>query len=137
MPRFIQRTNPRDQRRRRIRARVARQADRPRLSVFRSAQHIAVQVIDDFAGRTIAAASDRDVASPPGAGRPAVDVSSATDGQRAGGRKVALARAVGVIVAERARAKGVTKVVFDRSGYAYHGQVQAVAEGARAGGLDF
>lgn len=136
MPRFIQRTNPRDQRRRRIRARIARQADRPRLSVFRSARHITVQIIDDLAGRTIAAASDRDVASPPGAGRPTAAASS-SDEQRAEGRKVALARAVGVIVAERARAKGVTKVVFDRSGYAYHGQVQAVAEGAREGGLDF
>lgn len=126
MPRFIQRTNPRDQRRRRIRARVARHADRPRLSVFRSARHLTVQVIDDLAGRTIAAASDQDA-------QPSTGVATGT----AEGRRVSLARAVGKVVAERARAKGVTKVVFDRSGYAYHGQVRAVADGAREGGLEF
>lgn len=126
MPRFIQRTNLRDQRRRRIRARVARHADRPRLSVFRSARHLTAQVIDDLAGRTIAAASDRDV-------QPLTGPTSASTT----GRRVALAHAVGKAIAERARAKGVTKVVFDRSGYAYHGQVRAVADGAREGGLDF
>ncbi|MDP3771682.1 MAG: 50S ribosomal protein L18 [bacterium] len=126
MPRFIQRTNPRDQRRRRIRARVAHRADRPRLSVFRSARHISAQLIDDGAGRTIAAASDRDAKPIAGA------VSEAKES-----RKVSIARAIGKLIAERARAKGVTKVVFDRSGYAYHGQVRAVADGAREGGLEF
>ncbi|MDO8622399.1 MAG: 50S ribosomal protein L18 [bacterium] len=126
MPRFIQRTNPRDQRRRRIRARVAHRADRPRLSVFRSARHISAQLIDDGAGRTIAAASDRDAKPIAGA------VSEPKES-----RKVSIARAIGKLIAERARAKGVTKVVFDRSGYAYHGQVRAVADGAREGGLEF
>lgn len=106
--------------------RVAHRADRPRLSVFRSARHISAQVIDDAAGRTIAAASDRDAKPTAGAA-----------GTSSEGRRVAIARAVGTVIAERARAKGVTKVVFDRSGYAYHGQVRAIADGARDGGLEF
>jgi large subunit ribosomal protein L18 len=80
-----------------------------------------VQVIDDVSGRTIVTASDRDVAA----------VTAETQ------RKVAVARAVGKLIAERARAKGVTAAIFDRGGYAYHGRVQAVAEGAREGGLAF
>jgi large subunit ribosomal protein L18 len=95
---------------------------RPRLSVFRSSKQIYVQVIDDAAGRTLAAASslDKDLKASlkPGADK-------------------AAAEAVGKLVAERAKAAGVTKVVFDRSGYIFHGRVKALADAAREGGLDF
>ena len=84
--------------------------------------HVTAQVIDDTSGRTLAFASDREVAAPSG------DVTQ---------RKVAAAHAVGALLAERARANGVTAVVFDRGGYAYHGRVKAVADGAREGGLEF
>lgn len=123
MHRFERTTSVRYRRHRRIRARVRGTAARPRLSVFRSTKHLVAQVIDDATGQTIVAASDREVTTPP------VDDASQ--------RKVALARAVGQLIAERAKEKGVTSVVFDRGGYAYHGRVQAVAEGAREGGLTF
>lgn len=106
-----------------MRARVIGSAQRPRLSVFRSGQHCYAQLIDDRAGATIAAASDRDAG--------AVSADAGVN------RRVAIARAVGRALAERAKAKGVTVVVFDRGGYAYHGRVQAIAEGAREGGLQF
>ena len=96
-------------------------AARPRLSVFRSAKHLDIQLIDDVAGKTIVAASDREVKGVQ------VEVQ----------QQVAVAKAAGKILAERARAAGVTRVVFDRGGYAYHGRVAAVAEGAREGGLEF
>lgn len=98
--------------------RVIGSALRPRLSVFRSAKHIEAQIIDDGAGRTIVAVHDREVKS------------NATGKQDR-------ATAVGKLVGERARAQGITKVVFDRAGYAYHGRVKAVADGARAAGLEF
>jgi large subunit ribosomal protein L18 len=89
--------------------------------VYRSNKHIAVQLIDDDAGHTVAAAS-----------------STETDQRSAGnGGSVAAAERVGALVAERAKAAGVSAVVFDRGGYAYHGRVAAVAEAARNGGLDF
>ena len=95
---------------------------RPRLSVFRSSKQIYVQVIDDAAGRTLAAASslDKDLRA----------------NLKTGADKAA-AEAVGKLVAERAKAAGVTKVVFDRSGYIFHGRVKALADAAREGGLDF
>lgn len=111
-------------RHRRLRARVHGTAERPRLSVFRSARHLAVQLVDDDAGRTLIGLTDAHVKS---------EARSGEDGKRG----VARARALGKLVAEQARAKGMTTVVFDRGGYAYHGQVQAVADGARAGGLQF
>ncbi|MEE7458272.1 50S ribosomal protein L18 [Methylorubrum populi] len=95
---------------------------RPRLSVFRSSKQIYVQVIDDAAGRTLAAASSLDK-----------DLKSSL---KTGADKAA-AEAVGKLVAERAKAAGVTKVVFDRSGYIFHGRVKALADAAREGGLDF
>ena len=95
---------------------------RPRLSVFRSSKQIYVQVIDDAAGRTLAAASSLDK-----------DLKASL---KTGADKAA-AEAVGKLVAERAKAAGVTKVIFDRSGYIYHGRVKAVAEAAREGGLEF
>jgi len=102
----------------RLRLRIAGSADRPRLSVFRSAKYIYAQVIDDSSGRTLAAASSRE------------------DDLAGGGGKVDRARAVGKALAERARAAGVTTVVLDRGGYQYHGRVRSLAEGAREGGLD-
>ncbi|MDX8388916.1 MAG: 50S ribosomal protein L18 [Mariprofundaceae bacterium] len=102
---------------RRVRARV-KAGGRLRLSIFRSSRHIYAQVIDDAAGRTLATASSLDA-----------DV-------QGGGNKVA-AEAVGVLVAKRALDAGVTVVAFDRGSYSYHGRVQAVAEGARSGGLKF
>ncbi|MGH2356806.1 MAG: 50S ribosomal protein L18 [Candidatus Limnocylindria bacterium] len=101
----------------RIRLSLHGSAERPRLSVFRSAKYIYAQVIDDDAGRTLAAASSREagLAAAPG--------------------KVDAAKAVGRAVAERARAAGVSSVVLDRAGYRYHGRVRSLAEGAREGGL--
>lgn len=117
-----ERQEARARRHRRVRRRVAGTATRPRLNVFRSARHIYAQVIDDTAGRTLAAASTLD---------PEVRA-----GQEGGG-KVAAARRVGEVVARRALAAGISRVVFDRGGYRYHGRVAAVAEGARSAGLQF
>ncbi len=123
MQRFIQQRTPRVVRHRRVRARIMGTAERPRISVFRSAKHLVAQVIDDRLGKTMAAASD-------------AELEDGSWKMEAGiGRKVSAARALGKLLAERARAKGVTSVVFDRGGYAYHGRVQAVADGAREGGL--
>jgi large subunit ribosomal protein L18 len=107
----------------RVRAKVSGTAQRPRLNVFRSSAHIYVQVIDDIAGRTLVAASDLedDV------------VKLAGDGAA----KVARAKAVGQVIAARAKEAGVNTVVFDRGGFLYHGRIKAVAEGAREAGLEF
>jgi len=104
----------------RVRKHLAGTAARPRLAVFRSGRHISAQVIDDTAGRTLAAAAT-------------VEASL----RAAGGGDIAAAAGVGRAVAERARAAGVTKVVFDRGGFRYHGRVAALAEAARQGGLEF
>jgi large subunit ribosomal protein L18 len=93
-------------------------AERPRLNVFRSLNHIYAQVIDDTRGHTIVAASTLDTKT-----RDANKIEEAT--------------AVGKLIAERAKAAGITQVVFDRGGYLYHGRVKALADGAREGGLDF
>lgn len=108
----------RHKRHNRIRARVRGTDIRPRLNVFRSLNHIYAQVIDDIQGRTLVAAStlDKEVGEAP---------------------KLTQAQAVGKLVAERAQAAGITKVVFDRGGYLYHGRIKALAESAREGGLDF
>ena len=112
-----------ERRRGRTRARLLRMASgRPRLSVFRSSKNIYVQIIDDAEGRTLAAAStlDKDL--------------------RAGlktGANIEAAKAVGKLVAERASAKGVKDVVFDRGGYIFHGRIKALADAAREGGLNF
>ena len=112
-------TDPRVRRHRRVRKKVRGTAERPRLAVFRSANHIYAQVIDDVAGRTLAAAS-----------------STEADLQGAGGH-VDGATKVGTLVAERAKAAGIDRVVFDRGGFRYHGRVAALADAARAGGLEF
>ena len=116
----------RDEHRRRIHRRVrqslAGTAERPRLCVFRSTTHLYAQVIDDAAGHTIASASSND---------------KETRKSVKGGGNVAAAKVVGKTVAERAKAKGVAQVVFDRGGYRYHGRVKALAEAAREAGLKF
>jgi len=106
----------------RIRARVSGTEERPRLAVFRSVKHIYAQVIDDGKGHTLAAASS-------------AEGLKASKGKTGG--NIASAQAIGKLVAERAREKGVKKVVFDRGGYLYHGRVKAVAEAAREAGLQF
>ncbi|MGN1013930.1 MAG: 50S ribosomal protein L18 [Butyricicoccus sp.] len=106
-------------RHKRVRGAVSGTAQRPRLNVFRSSKNIFAQVIDDVAGVTLAAAS-----------------STEKDFGAYGGNKDA-ARKVGLMVAERAKAKGIEAVVFDRGGYIYHGRVKELAEGAREGGLKF
>jgi large subunit ribosomal protein L18 len=105
----------------RVRKRVSGTASRPRLAVHRSNRHIVAQVIDDRAGRTLAAASS---------------VEAAVRGSGPTGNKSAAAT-VGRLVAERARAAGVTSVVFDRGGFLYHGRIAAVADAARQAGLEF
>ncbi|MDA8274997.1 MAG: 50S ribosomal protein L18 [Actinomycetota bacterium] len=104
----------------RVRRRIVGTAARPRLAVFRSNKHITAQVIDDDAGRTLAAAS---TVEPPLRGT--------------SGGNVEAARAVGALVARRAKEAGITAVVFDRGGFAYHGRVAALADAARAEGLEF
>ncbi len=107
----------------RVRTRVKGSAERPRLSVYKSLQYIYAQVIDDARGATLAQASSAD---PELKGR----LSGST-------RDKAAAKLVGELIAERARAAGVERVVFDRGGYVYHGRVEAVAQGAREKGLQF
>lgn len=112
----------RKRRQRRIRMKISGTAERPRLNIFRSLDHIYVQVIDDVAGRTIASASTLD---------------KTLRSQLSGKNKSEQAKLVGEVVAERAKDAGVETVVFDRGGFIYHGRVKALAEGAREGGLKF
>ena len=106
----------------RMRKRIAGTSERPRLCVHRSTKHIRAQVIDDATGRTIVSASSLD---------------KEVRARIKGGGNVAASKVVGKIIAERARAKGIEQVVFDRGGYQYHGRVQALAEAAREAGLKF
>ncbi|HET7876887.1 MAG TPA: 50S ribosomal protein L18 [Methylomirabilota bacterium] len=106
----------------RIRQKVRGTAERPRLAVYRSLNHIYAQLVDDTAGRTLVA----------------VDSRAAEFQQRAkSGGNVPAAKIVGELVAQRAKARGISTVVFDRGGYQYHGRVKALAEAARAAGLQF
>jgi large subunit ribosomal protein L18 len=105
-------------RRRRVRAKVHGTAERPRISVFRSNRGVFAQLIDDDAGRTLASVSW-------------------TEGELKGLARLDQARGAGATLAERAKAAGVERAVFDRGGYQYHGRVKALAEGAREGGLQF
>jgi large subunit ribosomal protein L18 len=109
---------PRQKRQRRVRARAIGTQERPRLNVFRSLNGIYAQIIDDSKGHTLVAAStlDKDVSDAP---------------------KIEQAKAVGKLIAQRATAAGISKVVFDRGGYLYHGRIKALADSAREGGLDF
>ena len=112
----------RERRKLRIRKKIGGTSDRPRLSVFRSARHIYAQVVDDVAGKTVAHAStlSRDVRGP------AADATT-----------LDAAKKVGQAIASLLLAKGIDKVVFDRSGYLYHGRIRALADAARAAGLKF
>ena len=109
----------------RIRKRVSGSPERPRLTVFRSVAHMYVQVVDDMTGTTIASASTAE---------PAVKGALA---KQATGGNVEGAKAIGKTIAERLLEKGVTRVVFDRNGFLYHGRVKAVADAAREAGLEF
>ena len=110
-----------DRRRRRVRTSLrARSGDKPRLSVHRSGRHIYAQVINDAEGRTVAAASTLE-----------------KEGRAKTGATVASAQQVGKRLAERAKAAGITRVVFDRGGFLVHGRVKALADAAREGGLEF
>ena len=111
--------------RERIRRKVTGTSERPRLAVFRSVAHIHAQVIDDLAGTTIVSAASTE---------PALKGAFEKDAK---GGNVAGAKAIGKAIAERAKAKGITRVVFDRGGNLYHGRVRAVAEAAREAGLEF
>ena len=103
----------------RIRNKVTGTSERPRLAVFRSLKHLYAQVIDDAAGKTIVSASTR-------------DKDSATKGANA-----AAAKALGAAIAKKATSKGIKRVVFDRGGYQYHGNIKALADAARENGLEF
>ena len=117
----------------RVRRKIAGTAERPRLAVYRSNRHIYAQLVDDDAARTLIAASDRDVRV--GAGK-AGGAGKADEAAKAGGRgKTAPAKAVGELLAERAKAAGIERVIFDRGGRLFHGRVAALAEGAREKGL--
>jgi large subunit ribosomal protein L18 len=114
-----QRRISRNRIRERIRRKVSGTAERPRLAVKKSLKHIYVQVIDDAAGKTIAAASSREADA------------------GAKGANAAAAKAVGALIAKKAKDKGVKRVVFDRGGYQYHGNIKALADAARENGLEF
>lgn len=106
---------------RRIRKNISGTAERPRLRVFKSNKHIYAQIIDDVSGRTLCAMSTKD--------------KQFDMGEESG--KTAAAKIVGTMIAERAVAAGIKKVIFDRGGYIYHGRVKALSEAAREGGLEF
>ena len=110
-----QKRTARERRHVRVRRKIAGSAERPRLAVYRSNRHIYAQLVDDVSAHTLAAASDREV--------------------KVEGDKKAAAKAVGALLAERAKTAGIERVVFDRGGRLYHGRVAALADGAREGGL--
>jgi len=119
MIRKIEKKEIRNRIHRRIRRKLSGTAERPRLAVFRSVAHIYAQVIDDTRGTTL------------------VSASSVDKGGKTKGGNVAAAKAIGKLVAERAKEKGIKSVVFDRGGYHYHGRVKALADAAREAGLEF
>ncbi|MBC8318570.1 MAG: 50S ribosomal protein L18 [Desulfobulbaceae bacterium] len=118
-------TNPKTVARRkrikRIRKAISGTPEKPRLRVFKSSKHIYAQIIDDVAGHTLVSMSTQDKS-----------LSSVTEDG-----KISKAHKVGELLAEKGKAQGITKVVFDRGGYIYHGRIKALSEGAREGGLDF
>jgi large subunit ribosomal protein L18 len=119
MIRKIEKKEIRNRIHQRIRRKLRGTAERPRLAVFRSVAHIYAQVIDDTAGSTLVSASTVD------------------KGGKTNGGNVAAAKAIGKLVADRAKEKGIQKVVFDRGGYQYHGRIKALADAARTAGLEF
>lgn len=119
MDRAKQRVEARQRIRERIRSKVAGTTARPRLAVFKSLKHIYVQLIDDANGKTLVSASTRDKDS------------------NTKGANTAAAKAVGALIAKKAKDKGIKQVVFDRGGYLYHGNIKALADAARENGLEF
>ena len=119
MDRAKERIEARGRIRERIRGKISGTAERPRLAVKKSLKHIYAQVIDDAAGKTIVAASSREADA------------------GAKGANAAAAKAVGALIAKKAKDKGVKRVVFDRGGYQYHGNIKALADAARENGLEF
>jgi large subunit ribosomal protein L18 len=119
MDRAKQRVVSRGRIRERIRSKVTGTSERPRLAVFKSLKHIYVQLIDDASGQTLFAASTREKDA------------------GAKGANAAAAKAVGAAIAKKAKDKGITRVVFDRGGYLYHGNIKALADAARENGLEF
>jgi large subunit ribosomal protein L18 len=119
MDRAKQRVESRGRIRARIRRKVTGTPERPRLAVFKSLKHIYAQVIDDATGQTLFSASSREKDS------------------SAKGANAAAAKAVGALIAKKAKDKGITRVVFDRGGYLYHGNIKALADAARENGLEF
>ncbi|MFH0769891.1 MAG: 50S ribosomal protein L18 [Candidatus Peregrinibacteria bacterium] len=113
---LLKKTQQRLMRKRRIRSRVNGTAERPRMTVFRSLKQITVQIVDDTAGKTLVAASTKEVKAGP---------------------NVKGAKKLGELIAKKAVAKGISAIVFDRNAYAYHGRVKELADAARAGGLKF
>ncbi|MCE5250594.1 50S ribosomal protein L18 [bacterium] len=114
--------DPREKRAHRIRRKIQGTPERPRLAIFRSLTNIYVQLIDDTKGVSLLGVSTK---------------SPEMKGQTVTGGKTGYAKAVGKLVAEKAKEKGIINIVFDRSGYLYHGRIKAVADGAREGGLNF
>lgn len=119
MVKIVDKNKSRVRRHKRVRSKISGTAQCPRLNVFRSSMHIYAQIIDDVSGKTLAAAS------------------STEKGFGMYGGNIEAAKKVGQMIAEKAKAAGITDVVFDRGGYVYHGRVAALAEGAREGGLNF
>ncbi|HEY2323737.1 MAG TPA: 50S ribosomal protein L18 [Thermoanaerobaculia bacterium] len=119
MDRAKERVASRGRIRERIRGKVTGTGQRPRMAIFKSQKYIYVQVIDDAAGKTLVSASSKDADS------------------GAKGANAAAAKAVGALIAKRAKDKGITRVVFDRGGYLYHGNIKALADAARENGLEF
>jgi large subunit ribosomal protein L18 len=119
---MLQRQELRKRRHLRVRKKVSGTTERPRLAVYRSEHHIYAQVIDDSQGRTLAAASSLD---------------AGVKSEHKYGGNVSAAKAVGKLLGERAKEKGIQQVVFDRGGFAYHGRVAGLADGAREAGLEF
>jgi large subunit ribosomal protein L18 len=123
----------------RVREKIRGSAARPRLAIFRSLTHIYAQLVDDDAGTTLAAASSLDVRTPPAQGKGPLSASgserAAAAEPKSEAKRTETAKSVGTLLADRAKQKGVTEVVFDRGGYRYHGRVKALAEGVRAAGV--
>ncbi|MDP3057258.1 MAG: 50S ribosomal protein L18 [bacterium] len=119
-----------DARHLKIRAKIKGTAEVPRLAVFRSNAHIYAQLIDDESGKTLLSVSDKEI-------KTARAKSSGKDDKGENGRRIAVAKQVGLLAAEKAKKAKIEKVVFDRGGFKYHGRIKSIAEGAREGGMKF
>lgn len=135
---MLEKKDKRHRRHQRVRAKIKGTAETPRLCVFRSARHIYAQLIDDEKGKILALASDLELEKPKIKNKELkIKNEKVKESQKSLTGKVAIAYQVGELIAEKAIAKKIEKVVFDRGGYKYHGRVKALAEGAREKGLIF